>query len=276
MKSLSFLVLFFLSTSISLATTVSDTIKMSIYEVCSRADGQTTGTGFVLRDSLLGHMLVTCKHVVQDSNGHYVDSIFVRRNRLLPTGEAVSDTSEFVVRLKLDGKSYIAEHQNPAVDLVMFPVALWNTTLSPGDLIGCLYSKSVLNKERLSKKSIDEGLDVEVIGFSFSSLSLPKNKPHYHFSRFGKIGLYTPDESTLMINGKPKTANFILLDMTIRPGDSGSPVVAHGDNSAFLIGFISATAITMEYGIAYPVYYLYDLMDSIRGKIRTTPRIDRE
>jgi hypothetical protein len=268
MKFLISLAVFLLLTSTSLATTVSDMIKMSVYEIYNPAV-KASGTGFIVKDSLLGNVLVTCKHVVQESNGNYVDSIFVRRNRFLPTGEAISDTSKFVVRLKADGNSYLVEHPNPDVDLVMLPVAYWNTTLSSGDSFGVIPSSSVLDKDRLNKKGIDEGFDVEVIGFSFSWAMLPENKFHYHFSRFGKIGLYTPDEVTLIIDKRYKTANFILLDMSIRPGDSGSPVVVYANKTPYLMGFIAATQMRMEYGIAYPVYYLYELMDRMKTKIRT-------
>jgi len=265
-KKLLFLVVLFsisILESTCLAKTLDEPTKRFIYEITSPGIGK--GTGFTVSDSLLGFVLVTCKHVVQDKKGVYADSIYLRRNKLLPTGEAISDTSQFVVRLKAGGLQYIVEHPNPDVDLIMVPLLQSNTTLSANESPYGLYSRVVLSKERMKEKGIGEGTDVEVIGFS---LRLPKNRPHYHFSRFGNIGLYTTDEFTLIIDSIPRTANFILLDMTTRPGDSGSPVFAHIRDKTYLIGFISAASKEMEYGIAYPVYYLHDLMQIIRDKFK--------
>lgn len=268
MKFLGFLVLFLLLTSTSLAatTTVSESLKVCIYEIYNPVV-EERGTGFTLSDSVLGFVLVTCKHVVQDAKGDYVDSIFLRRNKLLADGETISDTSQFVVRLKIGEGFYFAKHPNPDVDLVMLPIAGWNTTLLAGESPYGLYSQVVLNKEKMDKIGIREGTDVEVVGFSFSGL-LPRNRSHYHFSRFGKIGLYTTDKFTLKIDKEMKTANFVLLDMSTRKGDSGSPVFAYINENRYLIGFLSAVTPGMEYGIAYPVYYLHDLIKVMKDKFR--------
>ena len=255
----------------SAATTIPEPVKRCIYEITSPGAGQ--GTGFTVMDSTLGFVLVTCKHVVQDKNKDYVDSIFLRRNKLLPTGQAISDTSQFVVRLKVDGRLWLTEHRNPAVDLIMIPIGIANTTMSSGESPYGFHSRAVLSKDELEEKGITEGIDVELIGFS---LSLPDNEPHYHFSRFGKIGLYTTEEFTLLINKKPRTANYILLDMSTRPGDSGSPIVAHISGRPYLIGFLSATSTAKEYGVAYPVYYLYDLMERMRDNLRAVMKRDQK
>lgn len=245
------------------ASAITEPVKRCIYEITSPAVGQSTG--FTVRDSTLGFVLVTCIHAVQDKNKDYVDSIFLRRNKLLPTEQAISDTDQFVVRLKVDGKLWVTEHSNPAVDLVMIPVTTANTTMSSGESPYGFHSRAVLSKDELEEVGITEGVDVELIGFS---LSLPRDEPHYHFSRFGKIGLYTTEEFTLFINKKRRRANYILLDMSTRPGDSGSPVVAHISGKPYLIGFLSATSSAEEYGVAYPVYYLHDLMERMREKFR--------
>lgn len=251
-------------TSNSLAESTPDSTKNVIYEIISPTS--KLGTGFIISDSLLGNLLVTCKHVVQDTQGNYVDSIFVRRNKFLPSKEAISDTSKFVVRLKIDGLQYLAEHPNPNVDLVMIPLLTRNTTLLPQERLLRWYSRTVLSKEEMKVIRLSEGTDVEVIGFS---LGLPQTISHYHFSRFGKIGLYTSNEFPILIDNKLRIANFILLDMTVRPGDSGSPVIAHIGGQSYLIGFLAASSNEMEFGVAYPVYYLYDLMKVIKDKYST-------
>lgn len=244
------------------AKTFPESNKMCIYEI---ATPQGRGTGFALSDTVLKHVIITCKHVLQDSNGNYYDSVFLRRNKLLQTGEAISDTSRFVLRLNVRGSFYVAEHPNPSVDLVMIPVRRYNTNLSTSESLPAFYSRVVLSKQRFEKKGINEGTDVELIGFY---ASLPRDEPHYHFSRFGKIGLYTTDEFSLMISGEPRTANFMLLDMTTRPGDSGAPVFAHIKGEIYLIGFLAGGSAPNEYAVAYPVYYLYHLMERMREKLR--------
>ena len=155
-------------------------------------------------------------------------------------------------------------HLNPNVDLVMILILSgFNTTLPSSESIVGFSSSSVLSKETMSQIGIKEGTDVELIGFSLSR-SLSPNTIHYHFSRFGKIGLYTPQDLSLVIDKKLVTANYILLDMVIRPGDSGSPIFARIANREYLIGFTKGFSPATEYGIGYPVYYLYDLMKAVK------------
>lgn len=261
-------------TSTSLATTIDESMKRCIYEIISpRPCVTVTGTGFTISDSQLGFVLVTCKHVVQDDKGEYVDSIFLRRNKMLVTEQAISDTSRFVLRLKVNGRPFVAEHPNHSVDLVMIPLLSFNTTLSPGESPYGLRSRVVLSKEQWQQKGFNEGTEVEIIGFP---LLLPQNCVHYHFSRYGKIGLYTTDQFTLIIDNKPKTANYILLDMVVRPGLSGSPVFAHiAPDTTYLIGFLSAHSQEGEYAIGYPVYYLYDLMEIVKKQIQEVSQSKR-
>jgi len=264
MKYLKFLLLLFIITSTSFPKTINESTKSFIYEIVSPNLGG--GTGFAVTDSLLGPFLITCKHVVQDSIGNYIDSVFVRRNKMLPTGQIVSDTSAFILRLKVKGHSLFVEHPNPDVDLIMIPLSSLNTTISSNESLPRLYSRFVLSKDQIAELGLDEGTTIELIGFALSP-ALSPNTTHYHFSRFGKIGLYTTNEFTLLINKKFKTANYILLDMIIRPGDSGSPIFAHIDSNVYLIGFVAGYSPKREYGIAYPVYYLHDLMKAVRDTL---------
>jgi len=263
MKLSNFLLIFLIFiTSTSFGNSIDQSGRGAIYEVI--APGVGSGTGFIVNDSLLGSVLVTCKHVVQDTTGNYVDSILVRRNKLLPSGQTVSDTTKFVVRLKAKNGFYLVKHPNPNVDLVMILILSgFNTTLPSSESIVGFSSSSVLSKETMSQIGIKEGTDVELIGFSLSR-SLSPNTIHYHFSRFGKIGLYTPQDLSLVIDKKLVTANYILLDMVIRPGDSGSPIFARIANREYLIGFTKGFSPATEYGIGYPVYYLYDLMKAVK------------
>ena len=263
MRFLKFLPALLIVASTSFSSTVDESTKRFIYEITTPGVGR--GTGFVINDSLLGYVLVTCKHVVQDKKGNYVDSILVRQNKLLSTGEAISDTNQFVIRLRVDGRLYLAEHPNPNVDLIMIPFLDFNIATPQDQYIVGLRSHFVLSKDLINKLGINEGTDVELIGFSLSS-SLSWERAHYHFSRFGKVGLFTTDEFTLVVDSVPRTANYILLDMSTRPGDSGSPIFAHMGENSYLIGFLSARSEVMEFGIGYPVYYLYDLMKIIRDK----------
>lgn len=267
MHFLRFLLVYLILTSTCFAVSIPEHTKRFIYEITSPGIGR--GTGFVLNDSLLKFVLVTCRHVVKDTAGNYVDSILLRRNRLLPTGELIADTSKFVLRLKVNGALCLAEHPNSSVDLVMIPlIPGFNTPEYPGEYFYGQPSSTILSKEDLENLNINEGTDVQLIGFSLSS-SLSRDSTHYHFSRFGKVGLYTTNQFTLVIDGEPRTANFILLDMSTRPGDSGSPILTQIGDVIYLIGFIAATSEKAEFGIGYPVYYLHDLIEVIKNRLRS-------
>jgi hypothetical protein len=211
-------------------------------------------------------MLVTCRHVISDSTGRFYDSLLVRKNVLLPSGQIFADTNEFVVRLLSGATVFVMEYPQPDVDLVIVPLLPENSSGQADSMITCLPVKSILGRDSLEKLGVGEGLDVELIGFSLSS-SLSPGSIHYHFTRFGKISLYNSQDLTLPINGEKRTAHFILVDLNARPGDSGSPIFAQIGGKTRLIGIVTAMSQSLDYAIGYPVYYLEDLLQILHGRM---------
>lgn len=239
--------------------------KRCIYEIETPAG--KLGTCFAITEKSLGkfgNFIVTCRHVIKDSNGNYVDSIYLRKNKLLSSGQVVSNTSKFVIKLKMREVPLYIEHKNPDIDLIMILLLPGiNISINPNEYYFRFNSSYLLSKDEIGSMNINEGIDVEIIGFSLSK-SLLYNGNHYHYSRFGKIGLYTTDIFTLKIDNILRTANFILLDMPIRGGDSGSPIIAHINGKLHLLGFVSGYSPLIEYGIGFPSYYILDLLENMR------------
>lgn len=256
------LILLTLLTSFCYAQVPQEKTKSFVYEfVSADGKGKSLGTGFAIGDSILGYRaMITCNHVIQDTNGNYLDSIFIRKNRFLSSGQIISDTTKFVLRLIINNREYFFKHRNVNIDLAVIPIMRKNTTLPLNEDLMCYSTQDIINKDEFDSWKINEGTNVELVGFSLSSL-FPRDSVHYHFSRFGKIGLFTTNNFTLKIENKLKTANYILLDMVIRPGDSGSPILTIIRGKKRIIGFALAYSRDLEYGVGYPIYYLNYLVE---------------
>jgi len=245
--------------------------KLAIFEIVQ--PDLRVGTGFALKDDSLGQVLITCKHIIQDSNGNYYDKIFVRRNRLLKTKQVISDTAGFYLFLKginnnnNETKRFFYPHPDSNIDLVIIPFYYVGQSLNKYKPIIYFEQDMVLDKNELDSLGINEGSDVEIIGFSLTS-AMFMDKIHYHISRFGKIALYTTEIFPLMIDNMLKSANYMLLDISIRPGDSGSPILAHIGDDRYIIGMVIGLSPDIEYGIGYPSHYIVDLLRSAREGLK--------
>jgi hypothetical protein len=239
--------------------------KLSIYEIV-QPDG-FFGTGFMIEDSLMGQLLITCRHIIQKENGEFFDKIFVRKNKLLKTKQVISDTIGFFVYLKdkKDGKTrrFFYSHPDPNIDLAIIPLVHPDQPIKTRRPVYTFDADLILSKQGLDSLGIEEGTDVEIIGFSLTN-SLYIDRINYHFSRFGKIGLFTTDDFELTIDEKPRQANFMLLSMSVKIGDSGSPIIAHIGDSRFIIGIVTAVVPDIAYGVGYPSYYIYDFLQEVR------------
>ena len=258
-KVIVILALLLLPTLLSGQYTSIEEDKLAIFEIVQ--PNLKVGTGFAIFDSLLGSVMVTCKHVIQDSEGNYYDKVIIRRNRMLKTRQVISDTSSFYLYLKSpDGKrEFFYPHPDPDIDLVIIPLYYFNKSLNKFKPIEHFNPDLLLSKEGLEEKGINEGTDVEIVGFSLTS-AFYMDRIHYHISRFGKVALFTTEDFQLSIDGKIKTANYILLDISARLGDSGSPILAHIGDKRYIIGMVTALSPDIEYGIGYPSHYIYDLL----------------
>lgn len=245
--------------------------KLAIFEIVQ--PDERVGAGFAVKDDILGQVLVTCKHLIKDSSGDYYDKIFVRRNKLLKTRQAVSDTSGFYLFLKSENggndsaRQFFYPHPDPNIDLVIIPFYYLGQSLNIYKPILYFEEEMIKSREELDSLGINEGSDVEIVGFSLTS-ALFSDKIHYHISRFGKIALYTTDIFPLMIDSVLRSANYMLLDISIRPGDSGSPILAHIGNKRHIIGMVIGLSPDIEYGIAYPSHYITEFLSQIKEDLR--------
>jgi hypothetical protein len=176
------------------------------------------------------------------------------------------DTTEFAIRLVSRAAILVVEYPQPDIDLVLFPLGLDNQSNRADSSVKCLPVENILGRDSLEKLGVGEGLDVELIGFSLSS-SLPPGSVHYHFTRFGKISLYNSRNLTLPIIGEKRTAHFMLVDLNARPGDSGSPIFTQIGGKTYIIGIVTAMSQSQDYAIGYPIYYLRDLLEILRGRL---------
>ena len=239
------------------------------------------GTGFVLSDTSLGYFLVTNKHVVQSSKtGEYFDSVFVRRNKLSDEGKVVATNEKGTLYLNYGNRKLFVEHEDPDIDLVFVALGSFqvgDTTLfNPIGYSGWIFAfklSMVANRDDMRRLAITDGTPVQIIGFSFTT----SQKPQFHISRFGRIALFSSERLTFRIARQrqdcvcmePVTAEWIVIDITSRPGDSGGPAFAliPGSKQAWLIGLVQAGSELNEFCLAHPSYYIHDLVNLVRKKL---------
>ncbi|MGB2805707.1 MAG: trypsin-like peptidase domain-containing protein [Candidatus Zixiibacteriota bacterium] len=239
------------------------------------------GTGFVLSDTSLGYFLVTNKHVLQSrKTQQYFDSVFVRKNELSMQGKVIATEQKGTLYLSFEDRTLYFEHQDPNVDLVFvslgsFPVGD-TSVLNPTNYSQWLFAFTmdmVADRQDMKRLSIRDGTPVQIIGFSF----MASQRPQFHISRFGHVALFSNERLTFRVTRPrddsvytgPISAEWLVLDITSRPGDSGGPVLAlmPGTHHAWLIGLVQAGSELNEFCLAHPSYYIHDLVDSVRRTV---------
>ncbi len=279
---LSIVIFFLMGLSTTLAQSIPELNKRSILRIETPEQG--LGTGFLVRDSLLGFFLVTNKHMVQSPKTHqYFDSVFVRRNKISDDNKVVATNEKATLYLRWKGSKLFAEHPDSNVDLVIVivgAVPLGDTVIvNPANYDPWIYGikmDMVAKREDIKRLDIRDGTPVQIIGFSFAT----DQEPQFHISRFGNIAIFPSDKLTLNVTKQrancectePITSEWIILDITSRPGDSGGPVFAllPGSNQAWLVvGLVAMGHTWNELCLAHPSYYIWELVDLIKQKIKS-------
>ena len=240
------------------------------------------GTGFLLSDSSLGFFLVTNKHVVRSSQTQqYFDSVFVRKNKLSEHNKVIATNEKATLYLRYRGWNLFVEHPDSNVDLVIVPlglIALRDTTITnPANYTPWVYGfkmSTVANREDMKKLKIRDGIPVQIVGFSF----VTPQELQFHISRFGHIAIFPTEKLTFKIKKRHNnceciesvTSEWIVIDITSRPGDSGGPVFAFPpeSGSVWLIGLVAAGEALDESCLAYPSFYVWELVDLVKEKIK--------
>lgn len=240
------------------------------------------GTGFLLSDSLLGFFIVTNKHILQSQKTHeYFDSVFVRKNKLSDDKKKVIATDErATLYLRYGGSKLFAEHPDSNVDLVIVPAGKIqvgdSTIVNPRNYTQWFFGfkmSMVANREDMTRLGIRDGTKVQVIGFSFP---MPQ-KPQFHISRFGHVALFTSEKLTLRVERQRDdhrymeavTSEWLVIDITARPGDSGGPVFAiiPGSELVWLVGLVKGRTELEALCLAHPSYYIHELVELVKEKV---------
>lgn len=244
---------------------------------------ESLGTGFLLSDSLLGVFLVTNKHMLQSQKTQeYFDSVFVRKNILSDDKKKVIATDErATLYLRYGGSRLFREYPDSNVDLVIVQAGNIqvgdSTIVNPRNYSEWFFGfnmSMVANREDMTRLGISDGTEVQVIGFSFN---IPQ-KPQFHISRFGHIALFTSEKLTFRVERQrddcrcmePLTSEWLVIDITSRPGDSGGPVFAiiPGSQNAWLVGLVQGGWELQELCLAHPSYYIHELVELVKGKAK--------
>lgn len=237
------------------------------------------GTGFILSDSVLGYFLVTNKHVIWScSTGSYYDSVFVRKNAITQDGKVVATDQRSTLLLRRKGRQLFVEHPDQAVDLVL--VQLGNIIDSDGsfmnpssfEMIHGFKTTAVASRSDFKNLAVGDGTPVQVIGFSFKV----RQSEQFHISRFGHISIAPSSSFPLAIQSPcdslpvERKADWIVLDLSSRGGDSGGPMFAFGPrlNELWLIGLVAAGNQAEEFCFGVPSYRIHELVDKTRATSR--------
>ena len=172
------------------------------------------GTGFfvsvnVERDPKLSVVyLVTAKHILQDSNGNFFATVYIRLNKHGGTSQYIDIPLEAVYT-----------HDEPEVDLAIYPLLL---DPNEYDYIS-VASDLISTKKVVAEHNIIEGDEVFFAGLFESHYGQRKNQP---ILRFGKIALMSDEKIEWKQNNQnaSKFLDLYLLECQAYGGNSGSPV----------------------------------------------------
>jgi len=64
-----------------------------------------------------------------------------------------------------------------------------------------------------------------------------------------------------MVDNKKQKTDFIFLDLSSRPGDSGGPVFLYDTSGTHLIGINSASNLSKEFAVVYPIHHVKRIVD---------------
>ena len=117
------------------------------------------------------------------------------------------------------------------------------------------------DKNQLPSKDPDPPHPILVFGFPANiGFDLTEQKP---LGRYGIISMKTEKEF-LKLNGRFIEERCCLIDSSIFPGNSGSPVINQprfGASKAILLGLVIATNNSLDFGIIEPVSRIRELID---------------
>jgi hypothetical protein len=209
----------------------------------------------------------------------YFDSVFVRKNKLSNDNKVIATNERATLYLRYKGSNLFVEHPDSNVDLVIVklgPILIRDTTIvNPANYTKWLFGfkmSVVAKREDIKRLRITDGTPVQVIGFSFTGFQ----EPQFHISRFGDIAIFPTEKITLKVQNQrgncvctePVTSEWIILDITSRPGDSGGPVFAFvsQNNEPWLIGLVALGQSFNELCLAQPSFYIWELVDLVKKR----------
>lgn len=170
------------------------------------------GTGFfVALRSRCNHevshvYLVTAKHVLQDSQGKFYPSVFLRLNRIGGDVEVVE------VALGVSG-SKVHTHDEPGVDIAVLPCLPSQARFD----FKCIPEEMLVTKQRFVELTISEGDEVFFTGLFLSHFGQHRNYP---IVRFGRVALISEEP----VDWKGELLDLYLVETQSFGGNSGSPV----------------------------------------------------
>ena len=185
------------------------------------------GTGFLVsvptkRDSTLSLVyFVTAKHVIQNSNGDYLNTIYPRFN----TKDGLSQI--FKTDLVSYGiKKNVYVHSDETIDLVIIPVVIPNNVDYKHIPIN-----QFINRDNYKNENVNVGTEVFFTGLFTPYIGSKTINPIF---RFGRICLI-PNEK---IEFAKVRRDIILIESSTFGGNSGSPVIFTYKNKVGLGGVI--------------------------------------
>ena len=236
----------------------------------------TMATGFIINDPLTRVYLITNKHVIRSTKTNdYYDDIRIRNNVVSANGKITATEEKSKLYLKLKGKRLFLEHEDPGIDLVI--IQLGNIRIDSNLVIQnpvghfpalAFNIDNFVTRSIMDSLNIRDGTQIEIVGFSFEVAQ----KAQFQISRFGHIALFPREKMTLnwlVPNTQPGiyqpiTTEWMVIDVTSRPGDSGAPVFAvlPYSRQGWIVGIVEGGSDLNEFCLAQPSYYITDLVDA--------------
>lgn len=204
-------------------------------------DGRAViGTGFFVTASTADGprtYLVTNKHVTSRDGTHLgerVEHLYLHLNRRSVRG-TFHKLPPRELRL-VDGENvFFRDHPDPEVDIVAVDVTDLFAGDTSGAVISALDAQRLAGAAGLTEAGIDLGAEVLALGFPLNITTVPSNLP---VARRGIIASKLGEAVAAELppgSGRIVELRAFLVDMTVLPNSSGSPVFARSDHWGWIV-----------------------------------------
>lgn len=222
--------------------------NLSVYRIewTDAYDTVHSGTGIALIENGI-NFIVTNRHVLLDWQKNKADSIYLYKNRITGSEEVMSGPEKCRVYLKKDSAEYCQISDETNIDLAIF--VLFKNINCDCDSIFSGKTDLLLSYEQL-ELLVGKDSIITSVGYRGKNESVSITSPEYNWGYFISMD-----------------SNYIISDVPIVGGNSGSPLLAKVGDKYLLIGIVAHRSEKLKLMRAVPTYRIRGYFQKFFGAL---------